>query len=129
MMISITAKSLHVDSHLIKHSKTTGMLVTDVNIFDAPTKKIEIKINDHVSQTSAIISRKNVKLHGQDGLELKNANVQAYGDIKLSSEGDIHLNGSTETNTTINNITYINHNDDMKRGHDNVKSSLKGFPY
>lgn len=71
MMISITAKSLHVDSHLIKHSQDTGVVVTHVNILDAPTKKVEIKNNDHVSQASAIMSRKNVKLHGQDGLELK----------------------------------------------------------
>lgn len=43
MMISITAKSLHVDSHLIKHSQDTGVVVTHVNILDAPTKKVEIK--------------------------------------------------------------------------------------
>ncbi|CFU95625.1 adhesin/hemagglutinin [Yersinia pseudotuberculosis] len=125
--LSITAKNLHVDSHLIKHSSTTGVVVTDVNIFDAPTKKVEIKNNDHVSQASAIISRKNVKLHGQDGLELKNTNVQAYGDIKLSSEGDIHLNGSTETDTRINNITYINHDSDLKNGHENVKIVTERF--
>lgn len=125
--LSITAKNLHVDSHLIKHSNTTGLVVTDVNIFDAPTKKVEAEYNDHVSQASAIISRKNVKLHGQDGLELKNANVQAYGDIKFSSEGDIHLNGSTETNTRINNITYINHDNDLKNGHENVKIVTERF--
>ncbi len=125
--LSITAKSLHVDSHLIKHSQDTGVVVTHVNILDAPTKKVEIKNNDHVSQASAIISRKNVKLHGQDGLELKNANVQAYGNIKLSSEGDIHLNGSTETNTTINNITYINYDEDLKRGHNNVETVTERF--
>ncbi|WP_157786154.1 filamentous hemagglutinin N-terminal domain-containing protein, partial [Yersinia pestis] len=125
--LSITAKSLHVDSHLIKHSQDTGVVVTHVNILDAPTKKVEIKNNDHVSQASAIMSRKNVKLHGQDGLELKNANIQAYGNIKLSSEGDIHLNGSTETNTTINNITYINYDEDLKRGHNNVETVTERF--
>ncbi|MGI3086144.1 hemagglutinin repeat-containing protein [Yersinia pseudotuberculosis] len=125
--LSITAKSLHVDSHLIKHSKSTGEVVTHVSIIDEPTKKVENEYNDHVSQASAIMSRKNVKLHGQDGLELKNANIQAYGDIKLSSEGDIHLNGSTETNTIINKITYINHDDDMKKGHDNVKTVTERF--
>ncbi|WP_038927823.1 hypothetical protein, partial [Yersinia pestis] len=36
--LSITAKSLHVDSHLIKHSQDTGVVVTHVNILDAPTK-------------------------------------------------------------------------------------------
>lgn len=41
--LSITAKSLHVDSHLIKHSQDTGVVVTHVNILDAPTKKVEIK--------------------------------------------------------------------------------------
>lgn len=125
--LSITAKSLHVDSHLVKHSSTTGVVVTEVNPLDAPTKKVESEYNDHVSQASSIISRGNVKLYGQDDLVLKNANVQAYGNIDLFSEGDINLNGSTETNTTINNITYINHDEDLKRGHNNIKTVTERF--
>ncbi|CFV33442.1 hemagglutinin repeat-containing protein [Yersinia pseudotuberculosis] len=125
--LSITANNLHVDSHLVKHSSTTGVVVTEVNPLDAPTKKVESEYNDHVSQASSIISRGNVKLYGQDDLVLKNANVQAYGNIDLFSEGDIHLNGSTETNTTINNITYINHDEDLKRGHNNIKTVTERF--
>ncbi|CNI57852.1 hemagglutinin repeat-containing protein [Yersinia pseudotuberculosis] len=118
------ANTINVNAHLIERVTAGSNTKKETPIGHKSSKRETKKL----TATRALMSSSGeTSFEAKEKITLKGVDVKSDEGIKLTSEGDIELNGDTERLTERHDVKYFHYGTDLRTGNDNEAKVTETF--